>query len=119
MKAKSQKKLGFGVCCDSDNLFHLLYNIRMSGSDIMVFMNICGKIVKKRLSFFHNHLPVSHTYTNLIGFVKFPIQEIMLSSVLPVLAKSEQRKYHQNNPLSFSYWYTFSHNSSHLPNHRK
>ena len=26
----------------SDNLFHLFHNIRMSGSDIMVFMNICS-----------------------------------------------------------------------------
>lgn len=61
----------------SDNLFHLFHNIRMSGSDIMVFMNICSKIVKERSPFFHYHLPVSHTYTNLIGFIKFPIQEIM------------------------------------------
>lgn len=43
----------------SDNLFHLFHNIRMSGSDIMVFMNICSKIVKERSPFFHYHLPVS------------------------------------------------------------
>lgn len=65
-----------------DNSNHFLHNIRILGSYIMVFMDICCQIIKERNTFLNNHFPISHAYAYLVRFIKFPIKKIMFLLVL-------------------------------------
>lgn len=65
-----------------NNPNHFLHNIRIFGSYIMIFMDICRQIIKERSTFLDNHFPVSHTYTDLVRFIKLPIEKIMFFLVL-------------------------------------
>ena len=72
--------------------YHLLHNIGMLGSYVMIFMNVRCQVVEMRFSFLHNQFPVAHTHTNLVCFMEFPIQEVMLLLlvVLPQHRRSER-----------------------------
>ena len=72
--------------------YHLLHNIGMLGSYVMIFVNVRCQVVEMRFSFLHNQFPVAHTHTNLVCLMKFPIQEVMLLLlvVLPQHCRSER-----------------------------
>ena len=58
--------------------YHLLYNIGVLGSYVMIFVNVRCQVVEMRFPLLVSEFPVAHTHTNLVCFMEFPIQEVML-----------------------------------------
>ena len=58
--------------------FQLLYHFRVLERYVLVFVDVRFQIVKERLPFLHQELPVVHAYGYLVRFVELPIQEIVL-----------------------------------------
>lgn len=59
-------------------LYHLLYYFWMIGRNIIVLMNIVSQIIQIRNTLLNYKFLISHPYSHLICFMKFPIKIIML-----------------------------------------
>ena len=64
----------------------------------MVFVEVGGKVVQAYFSVLDNHLPVGHTQRHHVGFVEFPVEELVLL-LLPVLAAQGLGKGNAVEPL--------------------
>ena len=53
-------------------------NLRMFCRHIMVFVDIGSQIIEPRLAFYYHQFPVTLSHANLVGFVKFPVQVIVM-----------------------------------------
>ena len=53
-------------------------NLRMFCRHIMVFVDIGSQIIELRLAFYYHQFPVALSHANLVGFVKFPVQVIVM-----------------------------------------
>ncbi len=61
-----------------DDLLEFLDDFRMFGSDIVVFVEVSGEIVEVAFTFLHIELPVTTAYTELVGLMEFPVEEVVL-----------------------------------------
>ena len=53
-------------------------NLRMFCRHIMVFVDIGSQIIEPRFAFYYHQFPVALSHANLVGFVKFPVQVIVM-----------------------------------------
>ena len=56
-----------------DDVNHLLDDVRMLGSDVVVFVKIDRQVIQAGHAFDDNHLPIAFSNSNLIGFRKLPV----------------------------------------------
>lgn len=71
-------------------LLHLPYDIGVLGSKIVVFMKVGREIIEATIAIVHHEFPIIHAQSHHIGFVKFPIEEVML--LLTTFVEQGRRK---------------------------
>ena len=58
-------------------LLHLVYEVRMLGSYVVVLMDVFCQVVEVRNTLLYHHFPVAHAETNLVGFMELPVEEVV------------------------------------------
>ena len=71
-----------------DDVYHLFHHIGVLRCHIVVFVEVLAQIVETTIALLHHEFPIAHTHTHHIGFVKFPIEMIVLL-LLVVLAHED------------------------------
>ena len=70
--------------------YHLAYYVGVFCCNVVILVQVVGKVVEMGNASLRYHLPIAHTHRYLVGLLKLPIEEFVL--LLPRLIKQRRRK---------------------------